>query len=222
MILNETQPQGVRERVARKIRLPKVHPPTKNIDSTPHRPANNDPTNTSRGRASVRRQGKRNKMHATKFRKEAMKEVAVLDDATIAEWVKGLEDPIAASIGINELMTESIDLKDKYVHINSIIKNVWNNQLIERVAGMASYKNISQELAVFDTAVKMLAEMKDWGIPFCWIERVLNSNVVIYKACGDWPPSKVFIEHRLCEDRHVILSTDRAKIIEIITETNNV
>ena len=212
--LSETQRQGVDERVARRTRLPKVEPRQKSDDKTPRRPADNSPMQTSRGRASVRRQGKRNKLHADKF-KEDVDKIATLDPAKLAAIVEGLSDPVRHSLTLRSLGT------DQAKHVDEVIHNVWMPRLIERYAGICK-PVLKEELALFDKAAGLYNEMKEWGAHFCWIERVTKPGMIIYKACTDPTPSDVYTERRGMDDRNLILSTDRANIIQIVTESDNV
>lgn len=208
-ILTETQRQGVEERIARRTRLPRVHPRRRGHDLTPRRPADNDPTRTARGRASVRRQGKRNKLHSERFkvRAEDINMALSANPAHAAEMAEYLEDPIAECKRIKE---------DKELsRVAEIIHNVWESKLIERYAGVCR-KNLRDEMTMFDKAVELFNEAREWGAKLVWMERIERSDCVIYKVCSDNSPSETYMTRRSMGDRNVILSpTDRAKIIEI-------
>jgi len=217
--ITETQRQGVDERVARKVRVKKVTPRTKNIDATPHRPANNDPTKTSVGKAAVRRQGKRNKAHPERFAENKIVSTAFIEaaiNATRGQIVKMAEsiNPISESIAIRKAVEQYGDGDGKLSKIDEIIHNVWGDTLIVEYAGIAVDKQ--SDLTTFDNAASILNEMNNWGVEFCWIERIRNNNANIYKVYGDTTPSKTYSEHKGLSDRDLILSGDRANIIQII------
>ena len=220
-VISETQPKGATERVARTTRAKRADPPIKNDDKTPKKPANNDPIKTARGKASVRRQGERNKRHADKFKEDidpSIKAMLQAEGAALAEMVEKLDDPIRESIKVKKFFGE--DNSDQLRRIDEAIRNIWSNRLIERYAGVCK-PGLRDELALFDKAAKLFEELRDWGAKFCWIERVHKPSMVIYKACTDSTPSDTYMERRSMEDRNLILSSDRANIIQIATESDN-
>ena len=208
----ETQPQGVGERIDRKVRPPKVTPTTKKpTEKTPRRPANNDPTKTPRGKAALKKQIKKNKAHPEKFEGKS----PFLDKALMVERDDVISlvdkiDPIAESKIIRSLM-EHGDSDGKLVQIDEVIHNVWSTRYIEKHIGVA--KSRSDELKVFSDAGSVLDEFKNWGAQVCWIERIRKPGFAIYKVCADAIPSKVYMEHRADSSRDLILSTDHANII---------
>jgi len=209
--IDETQPQGVREKLARKVRPPKVTPPTKSHDKTPKRPANNDPTQTPRGRASVRRQIRQNKKHPERFEGKS----TFLDKAIIAERNDIIPmvdkiDPIVESKIIQGLMEDG-DPDGKLAQISEVIRNIWSTRFIEKHIGIA--KTRDDELKVFHSAGEILNEFKDWGAKICWIERIRKSGFVVYKVCADSAPSQIYMERKKNADRDLILSADHANII---------
>jgi hypothetical protein len=206
--VNEAQVQGTKERVDRRTRLPKITPATPKFDLTPHKPADNDPTKTARGRMAVKQRGKQNKRHAKKFVKEDLNLMAESTDADAAVIASAFEDPIAALI-------EAKKVGD--TRLTSVIKNVWEGMPLERYAGMAKEGDLDGELAVFDHAVTLREDMGLTGNDFCWIERIRKpGGMVIYKTCSDKTPSDVYAESKESMDRDLILSVDRANIIRIV------
>lgn len=212
--ITEAQTQGTKERVDRRTRPPKVTPPEKDMDQTPHKDADNDPTKTSRGRAAVRRQGERNKKRANKFAEkrrfssESLNKMVQVDDSEAAKIAGMMDDPI---LSLNEA-TDAGEHK-----LAEIISHVWEGMPLERYAGIAKQNDLKSELAAFDRAVALREGMDRTGNDLCWIERVSKSGgIVVYKSCSDKKPSKLYESHRESKDRELILSTDRANIIRIV------
>lgn len=218
--IDETQSQGLGERVSRRTRVATPEPPIKMMDKTPKRPADNSPLKTSRGRASVRRRVEKNKSHPKQFKESSSFIDAVIDtDASrdaIADAALDIDDPIAESKLIEGIISDNPESKhiNKLRHINEVIHNVWENRLYQCHIGVANTKD--GEMVVFGNAADAMAEAKKWGYKLCWIERIKRDGFVIYKVCGDAAPSKIFMEHKNRSDRDVILSADRANIIQII------
>jgi len=207
----EATAKSTLERIHRHTRLPNPEPTERNFDQTPHRPANNDPTKTGRGKMSVRRQGLKNKRNAAKFKKHGAKAV-VADDV-----IKSLDDPTQAVLLAEQLDDPVSDYKqivESCPRAAELIKNVWASRLIERYAGMCA-PTMENELALFDKVAVLFEELKGWGDGVAWIERVQLPGCIVYKACYDGAPSEVFAERRGMDDRHLILSNDRANIIQI-------
>jgi hypothetical protein len=213
--LLEAQRQGVDERVARRTRIDDPSPDIKMMDKTPRRPADNNPKKTARGKAALRRRIAHNKKHPEQFEDVISHiENSILEgkavecsDADIAKWAESI-DPIAVSSLISEWNNSELS------KINEIIHNVWDKQLLELYVGIANGRD--SELKMFDEAAELLAQVKEWGHKLCWIERIEKPSYAIYKVCGDVVPSNVFVERRASDDRNVILSGDRANIIEIV------
>lgn len=218
--IDETQSQGLGERVARRTRVVTPEPPIKMMDKTPKRPADNSPMKTSRGRAAVKRRGSINKSHPKQFKESSEFIDAMLcTDAGrdgMASASMSLDDPVSESSLIESIIASNPGSKhiDKLKYINEVIHNVWEGKLYQRSIGIANTRD--GELVVFGQAAAALAEAKKWGYNLCWIERIRKAGVVIYKVFGDTTPSEVFMEHKNCSDRDVILSTNRANIIQII------
>jgi hypothetical protein len=209
-VITETQPQGVGERIDRKVRPPKITPTTREPgEKTPRRPANNDPTKTPRGKAALKKQIRKNKQHPEKFESKFLDKALVAernDIMSLAEFI----NPIVEFRIIRGLM-EHGDSDGKLSQINEVIHNVWSARYIEEHIGVA--KSRADELKVFGDAGLVLDEFKDWGAQLCWIERIRKPGFAIYKVCGDAVPSKTYIEHKADSKRDLILSADHANII---------
>lgn len=228
--INESLPKSTQERVHRRTREKKIEPPDKNNDVTPHRPADNDPTKTSRGRASVKKQAEDNKKHPEKFAEDATDFIInamELDESEIANLASSLPDPIYESNIIGKLI-EEYDI-DKLEIIDEIIHNCWKSRPIERYVGIALRSNVKQELEQFNRACQVIDEIKQWDTDnnrICWIERIIKhsgpsvalpSSYCVYKVVADYTtPSNVFAEAKIKEDRKIILPNARANIIQII------
>jgi hypothetical protein len=222
--MTEAQNQGTIERVHRRTRLPKVTPASKDSrDLTPRKPANNDPTKTGRGKNALKRQIKKNKRNAHKFKTRYSEAVELFDslrpdgswksDDLIAESVSKIEDPIAAHKLAVELSSKDV----KFGSVAETIHNIFEDQLIELTAAVCNAGKIDEELESFEKAQSLLSEIKDWGAPFMWIERFEKNGVVIYKAVGDYPPSAVY-EERCGDKNRTILphDADKSKIIQVV------
>ena len=205
-VIAETQPQGVGERIDRKLRPPKVTPVTKNpAEKTPRRSADNDPRKTAAGRKAIKKAKRHPKESLSKFIDNAL----TSDRKRIAELASHI-DPILESRTIKSVIGTSDD-SEKLAEIGDIIHNVWSEKFIEKHIGIANSR--SGELAMFDESAKVLDELTEWGTHLCWIERIKKSDYVIYKVCADTTPSKAFVECRNDHSRDLILSGDRANII---------
>jgi len=204
-VIDEAQPQGMGERIDRKLRPPKVSPTTKSFDKTPKRPANNDPKKTALGRKAIKKAKRHPQEGLSKFIGDAL----TSDRKQIAELAAHI-DPILESRNI-KLAIGTSDDSGKLAEIGDIVRNVWSERFIEKHIGIANSR--SGELAVFDKSAKVLDEVKEWGTHLCWIERIKKPSFVIYKVCADTTPSKAFIECRNDRNRDLILSGDRANII---------
>lgn len=89
MDISEAQKRGVDERLARRTRIDKVTPADKNFDNTPKHDADNDPTQTARGRQALKKRIKSNKKNANKFKKYVEDICAKLgiDNAIAEEYI---------------------------------------------------------------------------------------------------------------------------------------
>ncbi len=203
--IDEAQPQGVGERIDRKLRPPKVTPVTKNpAEKTPKRSADNDPKQTALGRKAIKKAKRHPQEGLSKFIDSAL----TSDRKQIAELAAHI-DPILEARKIKSAIGTSNDAK--LVEIGDIIHNVWSEKFIEKHIGIANSRE--GELKIFDESAKILDELKEWGAHLCWIERIKKPNYVIYKVCADTTPSKAFMECRNDHSRDLILSGDRANII---------
>ena len=217
--LDEAQRQGTDERVARRTRLTKVTPPDKGEkDLTPRRDADNDPTQTSRGRASVRRQGDKNKKHAASFKRyaeaiEFFKTIEDIEPQEVVERAGQLSDPVSAT-KLAEIFAKAGH--DEYARIAETIRNVFEGKSVE-LLGSVCKPGLDNELTCFEEAQVKGQELKEWGSPFVWLERVERHGAVIYKAVGDYPPSTLYEDRCDSGDRIILpLDSDKAKIIEIV------
>lgn len=218
--VSEAQRQGTDERVARRTRLPKVTPPDRSEkDLTPRRDADNSPMQTSRGKASVRRQGKRNKKNAASFKRyaEAIEFFKAIDDEgpdEIAERVNQLSDPVSATKLAEIFAREGYP---EYTRIAETIRNVFEGKSVELLGSVCQAGVLDAEILCFEEAQNKGHELKEWGVPFVWLERVEKRGAVIYKAVGDYPPSTLYEDRRGSDDRIILpLDSDKAKIIEIV------
>lgn len=195
--IDEALQKAVDERIFRRTRPKNVIPSTKSHDLTPHREANTSPNKTSRGKAAVRRRGKKNKIHRDRFKIEDIAKIMGDDYTVIVEMVENLEDPISEHARIKDIGLD----ENKSNRLGEIIKNVWSSRYIEKYIGICKP---GDDFLMADS-VKALNEMKEWGIRLCWIEEINKSGFVIYRVCGDQIPSDTYNERRNMDDRRLIL-----------------
>ena len=195
--INETQRQGIDERIARRTRIEDPVPDEVNIDRTPKRPADNSPTQTSKGKAALRRHNKRQKMQTEGFIDGTF---STDDKKTVAEYISKLDDPISESMYLEEIGTDAAK------EINEIIRNTWGGKFVRRHAGVvADWSSIDDNNRVLGEAREIQQEMHDWGVKFCWIEKIAQPGCKLYVVCGDSTPSEIFAEHKERSDTIIIL-----------------
>lgn len=163
----------------------------------------------------------KNKKNAHKFKRVAEAAMELWDDQhAIVELLEGVDDPISESADIHKLISEGGD-KTRLLRLDEMLHNIWSGRPVERVLGLARRGKLDQEYALADKVLNIIEEMKQWGAPFCWTERIHKNDIVIYKVYGDYPPSKLYLEHQRATDRNVILSPDHANIIQIVYGEHN-
>lgn len=219
--IDEAQAQGVGERVARRTRMPKVTPTSRNMDQTPRKPANNDPTKTPRGKVAVKRRGEKNKKDSDKFREQACSDACESllkcdDDEQVAVAAESLQNPIAVCRELREIGDE------RATRIESIVRNVRSTTPSEQVVSGLIRPTVKDELGAFDKSIAALNEAIEWGYKFGWIERIpLKGGIISYKVCADNTPSELYMERKQMKDRDVLRPRDRSNIIQIAMESSN-
>ncbi len=208
------------------MRPPKVEPATRNFDKTPKKPANNDPTKTSRGRAALRKRIRDNKKNSSKF-EEAIKFITKIMDYEstngqempgdkVYEMVSELKDPVNAHRLVGEV-AKSPKKASFWSGVQNTIRNVCEVKQFCLPISVCEAGDKDSELRVFEEAKEKANNLKNIGSPLAWIERTVRSNIATYRVQSDIAPSELYVERRADPNVHILTSdADKSNIIQIL------
>lgn len=221
----EASPKSAKERIHRKVRSKKIGPANKDLDRTPVKDSDNDPTQTIDGKRALKKRIRYNKKNRHKF-KEATEFLDIIKDKScdwdnIATMIENFKDCVNTFKFINKCKPV---LNDDGFHSKIIesIDNIFSSKIIKIPIGVVSATDKDANINIYNDCKKVCEDISRWH-SFTWVERKIVNDMAIFYAIGDTTPSDLYLESKIIDNVNVIPSNnDESNIIQIINGDTNV